>query len=108
MSRIGFFCYSIVHVFHAILYRVVLKSVFFSCNRTLKKAPNAIKEIRKFAQKAMGTKDVRVDVNTSGAEASEVSQGGLEFALLAREMMMKMQKKSSTLLLLLLKSHWKG
>ncbi|CAL5440155.1 unnamed protein product [Camellia sinensis] len=25
-------------------------------------APNAIKEIRKFAQKAMGTKDVRVDV----------------------------------------------
>ncbi|THG13743.1 hypothetical protein TEA_019677 [Camellia sinensis var. sinensis] len=75
---------------------------------TLKKAPNTIKEIRKFAQKAMGTKDVRVDVNTSGAEASEVSQGGLEFTLLAREMMMKMQKKSSTLLLLLLKSHWKG
>ncbi|XP_057493879.1 60S ribosomal protein L31-like [Actinidia eriantha] len=28
----------------------------------MKKAPNAIKEIRKFAQKAMGTKDVRVDV----------------------------------------------
>lgn len=27
-----------------------------------KKAPTAIKEIRKFAQKAMGTKDVRVDV----------------------------------------------
>lgn len=27
-----------------------------------KKAPNAIKEIRKFAEKAMGTKDVRVDV----------------------------------------------
>ncbi|BAF19422.1 large ribosomal subunit protein eL31 [Oryza sativa Japonica Group] len=27
-----------------------------------KKAPNAIKEIRKFAQKAMGTIDVRVDV----------------------------------------------
>ncbi|KAL8109894.1 hypothetical protein AgCh_025840 [Apium graveolens] len=27
-----------------------------------KKAPNAIKEIRKFAQKSMGTKDVRVDV----------------------------------------------
>ncbi|CBI27955.3 unnamed protein product, partial [Vitis vinifera] len=26
-----------------------------------KKAPKAIKEIRKFAQKAMGTKDVRVD-----------------------------------------------
>ena len=27
-----------------------------------KKAPNAIKEIRKFAKKAMGTNDVRVDV----------------------------------------------
>ncbi|KAK6147781.1 hypothetical protein DH2020_018693 [Rehmannia glutinosa] len=27
-----------------------------------KKAPNAIKEIRRFAQKAMGTVDVRVDV----------------------------------------------
>ncbi|XP_050103389.1 60S ribosomal protein L31-like [Malus sylvestris] len=27
-----------------------------------KKAPNAIKEIRKFAQKSMGTTDVRVDV----------------------------------------------
>ncbi|KAH0937564.1 hypothetical protein HID58_005025 [Brassica napus] len=27
-----------------------------------KKAPKAIKEIRKFAEKAMGTKDVRVDV----------------------------------------------
>eukprot|EP01083_Nonionella_stella_P191530 708830_1 len=26
-----------------------------------KKAPKAIKEIRKFAQKAMGTKDVRID-----------------------------------------------
>ncbi|KAK1354846.1 60S ribosomal protein L31 [Heracleum sosnowskyi] len=26
------------------------------------KAPNSIQEIRKFAQKAMGTKDVRVDV----------------------------------------------
>nr|VDC79417.1 unnamed protein product [Brassica rapa] len=26
-----------------------------------KKAPKAIKEIRKFAEKAMGTKDVRVD-----------------------------------------------
>ncbi|KAI7988214.1 Zinc protease PQQL-like [Camellia lanceoleosa] len=85
------------------------QTVIVEMQSTLKKkAPNAIKEIRKFAQKAMGTKDVRVDVNTSGAEASEVSQGGLEFALLAREMMMKMQKKSSTLLLLLLKSHWKG
>eukprot|EP00271_Cylindrocystis_brebissonii_P016326 TRINITY_DN39743_c0_g1_i1.p1 TRINITY_DN39743_c0_g1~~TRINITY_DN39743_c0_g1_i1.p1 ORF type:complete len:121 (-),score=32.11 TRINITY_DN39743_c0_g1_i1:252-614(-) len=27
-----------------------------------KKAPKAVKEIRKFAQKAMGTKDVRLDV----------------------------------------------
>mmetsp|Transcript_4741 Transcript_4741/g.7338 ORF Transcript_4741/g.7338 Transcript_4741/m.7338 type:complete len:115 (-) Transcript_4741:471-815(-) len=28
-----------------------------------KRAPRAIKEIRKFAQKAMGTKDVRIDSN---------------------------------------------
>ncbi|KAE8714116.1 60S ribosomal protein L31 [Hibiscus syriacus] len=28
-----------------------------------KKAPKATKEIRRFAEKAMGTKDVRVDVN---------------------------------------------
>ncbi|KAL9681274.1 hypothetical protein QQ045_013056 [Rhodiola kirilowii] len=32
-----------------------------------KKAPNAIKEIQKFAQKAMGTKDVRVDVKVNKA-----------------------------------------
>lgn len=35
---------------------------FFFCSTFKKKAPNAIKEIRKFAQKAMGTTDVRVDV----------------------------------------------
>jgi large subunit ribosomal protein L31e len=35
---------------------------FFICSTFKKKAPNAIKEIRKFAQKAMGTTDVRVDV----------------------------------------------
>ncbi|PPD83509.1 hypothetical protein GOBAR_DD19565 [Gossypium barbadense] len=33
-----------------------------SFSSTMKKAPKAIKEIRKFAEKAMGTKDVRVDV----------------------------------------------
>jgi len=32
------------------------------CSTFKKKAPKAIKEIRKFAQKAMGTTDVRVDV----------------------------------------------
>lgn len=32
------------------------------CSTFKKKAPNAIKELRKFAQKAMGTTDVRVDV----------------------------------------------
>ncbi|GJN22043.1 hypothetical protein PR202_gb09572 [Eleusine coracana subsp. coracana] len=31
-------------------------------NTFKKKAPNAIKEIRKFAQKSMGTADVRIDV----------------------------------------------
>ncbi|KAL5223703.1 hypothetical protein ABZP36_010342 [Zizania latifolia] len=43
--------------------------MFVSCNCCFpihstfkKKAPNAIKEIRKFAQKAMGTTDVRIDV----------------------------------------------
>lgn len=34
----------------------------FFCSTFKKKAPNVIKEIRKFAQKAMGTTDVRVDV----------------------------------------------
>lgn len=38
----------------------VLNYVFF-CSTFKKKAPNGIKEIRKFAQKAMGTTDVRVD-----------------------------------------------
>ena len=33
-----------------------------SCSTFKKKAPKAIKEIRKFAQKAVGTTDVRVDV----------------------------------------------
>lgn len=36
--------------------------IFGICSTFKKKAPNAIKEIRKFAQKAMGTTDVRVDV----------------------------------------------
>ena len=36
--------------------------VFLNNSTFKKKAPKAIKEIRKFAQKAMGTKDVRVDV----------------------------------------------
>lgn len=37
-------------------YRLRVNSTF------KKKAPKAIKEIRRFAEKAMGTKDVRVDV----------------------------------------------
>jgi len=40
-----------------------LSGFFIVLNSTFKKkAPKAIKEIRKFAQKAMGTNDVRVDV----------------------------------------------
>ncbi|CAN6197860.1 unnamed protein product [Urochloa humidicola] len=39
-----------------------LKLILVCCSTFKKKAPNAIKEIRKFAQKAMGTTDVRVDV----------------------------------------------
>ncbi|CAL5400173.1 unnamed protein product [Camellia sinensis] len=42
-------------------YTINLHKRLHSCTFK-KKAPNAIKEIRKFAQKAMGTKDVRVDV----------------------------------------------
>ncbi|MBA0752557.1 hypothetical protein Gogos_001383, partial [Gossypium gossypioides] len=40
-----------------------MKSLVIFVNSTFKKkAPKAIKEIRRFAEKAMGTKDVRVDV----------------------------------------------
>ncbi|GAA0150635.1 ribosomal protein [Lithospermum erythrorhizon] len=39
-----------------------VQHIVFGNSTFKKKAPNAIKEIRKFAQKAMGTKDVRVDV----------------------------------------------
>ena len=42
-------------------YTINLHKRLHSCTFK-KKAPNAIKEIRKFAQKAMGTTDVRVDV----------------------------------------------
>jgi large subunit ribosomal protein L31e len=36
-----------------------------------KKAPNAVKEIRKFVQKAMGTQDVRLDVKLNKAVWSQ-------------------------------------
>ena len=36
---------------------------FFLCSTFKKKAPRAIREIKKFVEKAMGTKDVRVDSN---------------------------------------------
>ncbi|PKI49084.1 hypothetical protein CRG98_030536 [Punica granatum] len=42
--------------------RIVLLLVLQCSSTFKKKAPKAIKEIRKFAEKAMGTKDVRVDV----------------------------------------------
>lgn len=46
----------------------LLVSVCLVMNSTFKKkAPKAIKEIRKFAQKAMGTNDVRVDVKLNKA-----------------------------------------
>ncbi|MBA0737650.1 hypothetical protein Gogos_011104 [Gossypium gossypioides] len=42
---------------------ILLRTIQMHENFTFKKkAPKAIKEIRKFAEKAMGTKDVRVDV----------------------------------------------
>lgn len=43
-------------------YMLKSKACGIVCSTFKKKAPNAIKEIRKFAQKAMGTTDVRVDV----------------------------------------------
>lgn len=43
-----------------------------------KRAPRAIKEIKKFAAKQMGTKDVRVDVKLNKAVWSQVRTGGLE------------------------------
>lgn len=42
-----------------------------------KKAPRAVKEIKKFAQKQMKTKDVRVDVKLNKAVWSQVRRGGL-------------------------------
>ncbi|KAL9679811.1 hypothetical protein QQ045_017680 [Rhodiola kirilowii] len=60
-------------------------------------------EIRKFAQKAMGTKDVRVDVKLNkqiwSKDIFEACQGESESALSGREMMTKMQRRSFTLLL---------
>lgn len=44
-----------------------------------KKAPKAITEIRKFAQKTMGTKDVRVDVKLNKAVWSKVRGGCVLF-----------------------------
>ncbi|VAI48755.1 unnamed protein product [Triticum turgidum subsp. durum] len=45
------------------LFISITNGSFILLNSTFKKkAPNAIKEIRKFAQKAMGTNDVRIDV----------------------------------------------
>lgn len=41
-----------------------------------KKAPMAVKEIKKFARKQMGTKDVRVDVKLNKAVWSQVGGGG--------------------------------
>lgn len=44
-------------------YNVLKVIIYVHFNSTFKKkAPKAIKEIRKFAQKTMGTTDVRVDV----------------------------------------------
>ncbi|KAK3211984.1 hypothetical protein Dsin_016690 [Dipteronia sinensis] len=43
-------------------YTINLHKCLHGCNFK-KNAPNTIKEIRKFAKKAMGTNDMRVDVN---------------------------------------------
>ncbi|KAG7538221.1 Ribosomal protein L31e [Arabidopsis suecica] len=62
------------------------------------KAPNAIKEIRKFAEKAMGTKDVRVDVKLNkqiwsrGIRGTPRRQGVSWFVLHVRVTTTKMQR----------------
>ncbi|KAG7538220.1 Ribosomal protein L31e [Arabidopsis suecica] len=64
------------------------------------KAPNAIKEIRKFAEKAMGTKDVRVDVKLNkqiwsrGIRGTPRRQGVSWFVLHVRVTTTKMQSSS--------------
>lgn len=63
MKEVGFrvsTCLLKVNVLWAIFSPIY---VFFLCFSSFKKmAPKAVKEIRKFAQKTMGTDDVRVDV----------------------------------------------
>ncbi|GJN03924.1 hypothetical protein PR202_ga21423 [Eleusine coracana subsp. coracana] len=72
-----------------------------------KKAPNAIKEIRKFAQKAMGTNDVRVDVKLN----KHIWSSGIRSVprrvrvrIARRRNDEEMPRRSSTLLSLLLRS----
>lgn len=45
----------------------VFLKVILSCSSFKKRAPRAIKEIRKFAMKEMGTPDVRIDTRLNKA-----------------------------------------
>lgn len=56
------FAYFIVHITFSFFGLMMFLLCCWFDSTFKKKAPNAIKEIRKFAQKAMGTTDVRVDV----------------------------------------------
>ena len=67
------------------------------CSTFKKRAPKIIKEIRKFAQKAMGTTIVRVDVKLNKHVWSRGIRNGpgeLVSILRIREMMKKKQRRS--------------
>lgn len=64
-DAVSFFFIVILICFPVGLWNIILSDkcgLPILCSTFKKKAPKAIKEIRKFAQKAMGTTDVRVDV----------------------------------------------
>merc|ERR1712072_162111 len=63
------------------------------------KAPRAIREIRKFAKKTMGTSDVRLDVKLNkyvGAVASRTCRTACACASPVRGMMMRTRRRSSS------------
>ncbi|XXG57165.1 hypothetical protein AAC387_Pa03g4393 [Persea americana] len=88
-------------------YTVNLHKRLHGC--TFKKmAPEAIKEIRKLAEKAMGTKDVRVDVEFNKHIWSRgIRSVPRRVRVRIAQTRRRMPRKSSTPLLLLLKSHQK-
>ena len=61
LHKQGFFCaYSPPSFF-----RLIFISFFFYCSPFKKRAPKAIRAIKEFAKKTMGTRDVRLDVSVN-------------------------------------------